>query len=480
MAELKELMTRLADEAGRPPQDPSLWQRARKARRRDGWVAATVAVVAVLTVTGSAIVGVAALRDELPPPADAPTERPDRPGIPSSIDYPFGDGGLALERDLAVGRASVAIANNSAAFVITADDGVYHRLDLPGFDPGLYADGGPEVSGLALSPDGSKLIYGWQGASASPEESGARLLDLLTGKITTLDRQALYDEPARLLAWGFSWSPDSRFVINRVKIADLGDPWASSPYWQQGIDTQTGDAIAFSERNAGLELPADDDLASNSRMSSSRLETRGFGDQVDLWFGNNGRSFDLPAKEAWVTGRFDATGSQLLLEPDRIANSLGLISGLGPDIVKASRPHVTTTVLRLTDRPVDVSLLGWVGGTHALAVTDDDFEDSVADLVLLTLDVEAGTAAATVVGEVPVSDVSDLSLATDLVSATAPTRDFETGLPSADEDAASDATPGSTDDPTGLSTLALVGGIAAALALAAVLVVAVRRRGQRY
>ena len=58
--QLKELMTRLADEAGPAPQDPLLWQRARQSRRRDGWVMATVAAVAVLVVTGSAIVGVAA------------------------------------------------------------------------------------------------------------------------------------------------------------------------------------------------------------------------------------------------------------------------------------------------------------------------------------------------------------------------------------------------------------------------------------
>ena len=89
------------------------------------------------------------------------------PGIPSRVHDPIGDGGLELERDLAVGRASVAIANDTAAFVITADDGVYHRLDLPDFDPALYAAGGSEASGLALSPDGTKLIYGWHGASES-------------------------------------------------------------------------------------------------------------------------------------------------------------------------------------------------------------------------------------------------------------------------------------------------------------------------
>jgi hypothetical protein len=477
--QLKELMGRLADEAGPAPQDPVLWQRARKSRRRDGWVMATVAAVAVLVVTGSAIVGVAAVRDDPPPPADEPTEPRGEPGIPSAIEFPFGDGALELERDLAVGRASVAIANNTAAFVITADDGVYHRLDLPGFDPALYADGGSEVSGLALSPDGTKLVYGWQGTSNSPKESGARLLDLQTGEVTTLARQTLYDEPARLLTWGFSWSPDSRFVVNRVKIADPGDPWTSGPHWRQGLDTRTGDVFGFSERNAGLELPADDDLASTSRVASSQLEARGFGEDVELWLRNRGQGVELPASEFWVSGQFDASGSQFLAEPDRIARSLALLTGLRPDIVKSEGPDVTTTLLRMTAGPADVSLLGWVGRNHALAVTDDDFEDSVADLVLLALDVEAGTADATVVGEVPVSEISDLSLANDLASVETPTRDFETGLPSADEDTAGESTPESSDqssDDSGLPTLALVGAIAAVLTLAAVLFVAVRRR----
>ena len=34
------------------------------------------------------------------------------------------DGGLRLEKDLAIGRASVAIVNDTGAFVVTADDGV--------------------------------------------------------------------------------------------------------------------------------------------------------------------------------------------------------------------------------------------------------------------------------------------------------------------------------------------------------------------
>ncbi len=128
-------------------------------------------------------------------------------------------------------------------------------------------------------------------------------------------------------------------------------------------------------------------------------------------------------------------------------------------------------MLRLTDGPADVLLLGWVGPDHALAVLDDDFSDARADVVLLALDAEAGEADGTVVGHVSYADVAgDLSYATDLASVTSPTRDFPTDP--AKDDPGDDSAPGTA----GLSIGALVGVGAATLALAAAFIVAVRRR----
>jgi hypothetical protein len=313
------------------------------------------------------------------------------------------------------------------------------------------------------------------------------MVELLTGEVT-LDRQALYDEPARLLPWGFSWSPDSRFVINRVKIADPDDPWASSPHWQQGFDTATGRTFGISERAAGLQLEADDDLASTGRVLSPRLGARFHGNELTLGGSQGGYRVGLPQAptdpasdpstdyEVWVTGQFDATGTHLLLEPDRIAGSLALVGGLSQDRLDPTTSHdPTSTVLSMTDGPADVLLLGWVGHNHALAVMDNDFSDSVADLVLLALDAEAGEADGTVVGHVSATD-SSFSWATDLASVTTPTRDFEADLAITEDGAADDATPGSTRQSSGLPTIALVGGAAALLALAAALAVTVRRR----
>ena len=97
--------------------------------------------------------------------APPPVDRPDPPNL-IEIEGIAGDGGLRLEKDLAIGRASVAIVNDTGAFVVTADDGVAHRLALPGFDAPLYArtaaeEGVDFPEMLSLSPDGTKLIYAW-------------------------------------------------------------------------------------------------------------------------------------------------------------------------------------------------------------------------------------------------------------------------------------------------------------------------------
>src|SRR4051794_11050877 len=49
--QLRDLLTRLADEAGTVPDDPTLWRRARRSRQRRGWLA-TSAVAAVVLIIG--------------------------------------------------------------------------------------------------------------------------------------------------------------------------------------------------------------------------------------------------------------------------------------------------------------------------------------------------------------------------------------------------------------------------------------------
>src|SRR5688500_2390068 len=131
--QLRDVLTRVADRAGPASVDPLLWEKASRARRRrDGVTVAAVVLVVVALLGG--IAAAAGLLRNAPPPVD----RPDPPKL-IDIQGIAGDGGLRREKDLAIGRASVAIANDTGAFVVTADDGVAHRVALPGFDAPLYA-----------------------------------------------------------------------------------------------------------------------------------------------------------------------------------------------------------------------------------------------------------------------------------------------------------------------------------------------------
>jgi len=60
--QLRDLMTRLAEEAGPVPQDPTLWHRARRSRRRDQWLAASAVAAVLLALVAGTLVGIAAVR----------------------------------------------------------------------------------------------------------------------------------------------------------------------------------------------------------------------------------------------------------------------------------------------------------------------------------------------------------------------------------------------------------------------------------
>ncbi len=247
--QLRDVLTRVADRAGPVSVDPLLWSRAARTRRRRQDLTAAAVLLVVVALLGAIILGAEALRTAVPP-----VDRPDRHD-PIQIEGIAGYGDLRVEKDLAVGRASVAIANDTGAFVVTADDGVAHRLALPGFDAPLFARTAaeegvdlPEI--LSLSPDGTKLIYAWhepfvpQPATCGSRsvcgepgegwvESGARLLDLTSGAIDTYpsgpDDLGVTTQMGRL-NWNFRWSPDSRLVAFYEGLTtSLG--WGPSEAW---------------------------------------------------------------------------------------------------------------------------------------------------------------------------------------------------------------------------------------------------------
>jgi hypothetical protein len=478
--QLRDRLTRIAEEAGPGRDDPNLWARARRSRRQGRRAMAAAAVAVVVLVVMAATVGGRGSVSRSPEPVDRPTKGAGGPGIPSSIHGVRGDGGLKLERDLAVGRASVAIANDTGAFVITADDGIYHRLDLPGFDAAVYDSGGVEASGLALSPDGSRIAYGWHAerTQALPKASGVRIVDLLTCTVTTLPRQFTYNAPARQLVWGLVWSPDGRFLFNRLQpVRDFERrAWtgAGGLATDAGFDTSYNVVVDTGERatRAGLS-PG---VAISSTGAIARIMAL----------------VDYPDPDQDWEARFDATGHRLLIAPKGVVRSLQAlrirpthpISRDGP--IKGDTEAAAVgppTVLAITgalSAGARIQLLGWVGDGHALALAHHaagtDHWEPGADLALLAIG-SAGVDT-TVVGHVTNDDLNnDFSFATDLATVADPTRDFGASPTGGDiRDVGASPTGGDESSPTGPSRTVLLTGVAAGVAAVGALAIWLTRR----
>ena len=247
--QLHDLLTRIADQAGPGNADPTLWSRAQRARRRDRAVRASAAALTALALAGALAIGLGT-RGAPPPANQNPAPHETGEGIPSTVRGINGDGGLDLETDLAVGPASVAIANQSGAFVITATDGVVHRLQLPGFDPSAFT---ATKRGLALSPDGTRLAYGWRATkppgSTPRHRVGTRILDLRTGglqKIADAPRPFL-DTKVRRSTHGYGWSPNGRYLVFETLTKDAADPGLE--HWYAGVDTATTRFVIFSHES---------------------------------------------------------------------------------------------------------------------------------------------------------------------------------------------------------------------------------------
>lgn len=144
---LHDELSRLADTAPRPDIDHTLWDRGRALRRRDRLIASALVLVMVVILGGLASIVLGTPRAVAPAGDTVPGG-----AIPSRIENIPADLTGPLEKDLAIGQASVAyISDNGVPVAIGATDGRYHLLDLPE----LPTETGP----TALSPDGRRLAW---------------------------------------------------------------------------------------------------------------------------------------------------------------------------------------------------------------------------------------------------------------------------------------------------------------------------------
>jgi hypothetical protein len=207
---LHDLLERLADDAPPPRVDHDLFRRARRARRRDRMLGGAVALVVLLVAGMSVLNAGGTWRTDTVTPV---TEN-HAPAMPTHI-HRLPDHVNGVEDNLAIGPVAAAYYGDSEAVVlVSAVDGRYHRVRLPGLNE--FADMMDDRM-MALSPDGTKLAYAWNAAVPKTDNprvaSGVAVLDLMTGEV----RRYVRPGGRGVEAHRISWSPNGRFVAYMLR-----------------------------------------------------------------------------------------------------------------------------------------------------------------------------------------------------------------------------------------------------------------------
>ena len=409
---LRELLRELGEDQ-RPVAVPAdTYRRGRRSYRRR----LAAAVATSLTVVGVALAApLAGLLDtgEVPP-----TGSPSAPAVPSRLyavperltSFTAGPSGWDWHPD--VGAADLAIGTTAAVFpvdggavvAVSARDGSYAGLDLPGFDEHGYFRFNDTA--VALSPDGNRLAWTWNrdvigGTAQRDEPSGVRIADLRTGEVTSIRVRGGYG----VYAHGFSWSPDGRYLAHNLDVTTDpgGGVRGSRNYRMQRIDTRTGEILdvtgpARADSGPAVSNQGEVVVVGNGpptswlpdRSPRVRAFEGGIGEWTAAWASEGQRL---------ATGSFDRGWFGVgTTDPD----GLGLLSRTAADAPAGSQ----------------VRALGWAGGRVVLAYPDGDGDGG---LRIATVP-PRGPGAGEVVVEVEPGDVlTTLSIATDLLAL--PTRE---------------------------------------------------------
>ena len=248
--EFRDLLLRAVESAPPVRVDEGLWRRARRARRRRLILAPVVAAAVMVGVLGIAWQGSSLLAgaDRVGPAAGrAEPAMPSRVyPVPDHLDGVSGDGWTYPREDtLEVGTAAVALTTEAGApVVVSALDGSYHLLDLPGLQRGAsfrFEDGV-----VALSPDGRRLAYTWNEAPLAGHDrvyapSGVRIADLTTGEVESHQVRAGFG----VFAHGFSWSSNGRYLAYNMQIANTSQSGTRGTrnFFVERLDTTTGERL---------------------------------------------------------------------------------------------------------------------------------------------------------------------------------------------------------------------------------------------
>jgi hypothetical protein len=270
--------------------------------------------------------------------------------VPGHVDGVLGEelradpGGATL----AVGVTAVAFTtSHHAPVAVSATDGRYHLLDLPGFDRAadLRFDGT-----LALSPDGRRLAYTWnkppgEGRDDTYVPSGVRIVDLVTGEVASHQVRKGYG----VFSHDLTWSPNGRYLVYNTQIANYSQTGTRGVrnFFVERLDTQTG------KRSRASGVPQVDHapgVTDDGTVIAGR--------ELNLWTWRPDREttvVDLGESRRW---RGSVAGIGVLPGSDRVLVS----AGLEYSRLYAGRPDDPRSMRQISSGAYSLSPVGPVDG----------------------------------------------------------------------------------------------------------------------
>jgi hypothetical protein len=348
--QLRDELARLADGAPAIDVPTDTWSRGRRARRTDR-VAAGAAVLVVLAVLGGVTALFSVAPDRIAPaaPVDGPYAVPSTLfTVPTHVQADP----TAYTSDLAVGDSAVAfVTDRGTPVVVSATDGSYRLLDLPGWE--RVGDAGP-ARPLALSPDGRQLAWAYLDADGA---TGVRVADLESGTLREVPVVPADEPGPQQVVVAVTWSTGSSWLA-----------WASGVVGREGW-VATGRIAPDADRTDPTNVqPGTSSLA----VDDSGRQVLAQENYVFVTGGTYpGAGFD-PLRPLDPT----AVGAT---SPDGTRVAVGSASANGAvDVLDLDRMRVRLAYFGAYDQDASHSPLGWVDDdTIVIAVEPPDRDPEV-------------------------------------------------------------------------------------------------------
>jgi hypothetical protein len=275
---------------------------------------------------------------------------------------------VATSDRLAVGRvAATLLSDRGLPVAVSAVDGRYHVLRLPGF---LGASLASDPVSLAVSPDGRQLAYTWQGAL--PERSGAhvpsgiRVVDTATGRIRS------YPVPGGVGATcgALSWSENALYLVSLCTIDNTldqhGDSGVENIERLSMVDGSVGE-VPMPYQDGGLAVANNGDVADAS------------GDTIYFWSNASSlHSAPVPHQFQVTLPHGAAPATSVQIENSQVAT--GSVTVVAGSSILRGRPGITsgafglrhwTTLARAGVQGNDAVILGEVRpGVTAVMISE--------------------------------------------------------------------------------------------------------------